>query len=48
MLDVKRYPKLNDQAHARPILSTANWHGLADWVWVLAPVAIFALAYLLR
>lgn len=48
MIDSKRYPKLNDPAHDRPILSIANRTWLADWVWVLVPAVVLALAYFLR
>lgn len=46
MLNLKRYPKWNDQEHERPVLSVSpSW---LIWLWVLAPVVVIALAYLLR
>ena len=48
MFDVNRYPKWNDSAHDRPILSTTNYNWLADWAWLIVPVVVIALAYLIR
>jgi len=46
MLNVNRYPKLNDQPHERPVLSVN--HSWLVWLWVLAPALVIVLAYLLR
>ncbi len=48
MLDNKRYPHWIDTEHERPILSFNNGVWIADWAWLIIPVVVFAISYLLH
>ncbi len=43
-----QYPNWNDQPHERPILSTQNPFWPADWAWLIIPVIVFVIAFLVH
>jgi|GEM_PF-1791406 len=48
MVDISRYPQLNDAPHERPDLTAFGATPLGELVWMLIPIAVIVLSLMAR